>query len=138
MTGVAGLRRCFDATRGGDATPASAETIEQEQSLDAMPVYVDERAMQVATQLGLNHPAVYMRNIDALKESRDAIEQRGLLGPDVDLLPLYPPAVMNYSELIKRAARAEGINPNFLAATLTVESAGIEDVVSPDWGFGLG
>lgn len=112
--------------------------LDAERVLAEVPLFGDARTEAAAEKIGVTGPMTYFAPIDTLEVPRRRIEEQGLLGPGVPLMPLFPPEVMKHSALIEEAAREAGINPNFLAATITVESAGMDEVISPDWGFGLG
>lgn len=109
-----------------------------EKPLAEIPLYKDERADRAARELNISGPMAFIAPMSSSSELLRDTEERGLLGSDAPFLPIFPPAVMRYSVLIEENARKVGIDPNFLASIITIESAGIGDIISPDGGCGLG
>lgn len=91
-------------------------------------------ANRIAADLGIKTQDYFLPGDDGLNVVLERIDPKDLSG---ELLPLFPPAVMQYSELLEEVAQEYGVPVNLLAGIVTIESAGEKDAISKDKGFGL-
>lgn len=92
-------------------------------SIQPQPFFESWQANEVAEEKGITAG-------DLLLFRPEVLDTLSAFSQEEEILPIYPPAVMQYKDVIYDASDRFSIPPNVVATIMAIESAGVEDAES--------